>query len=60
MKLASALAGAAALLTSATLALADGHATFNPAVIYDLGGKFDRSSTASGLIGCPAVKWARD
>jgi len=56
MKLASALAGAAALLTSATLALADGHATFNPAVIYDLGGKFDRSFNQASFEGAERFK----
>ncbi len=43
------LVSAGALLASATMALADGH--FKPAVIFDLGGKFDRSFNQASFEG---------
>ncbi|QHQ36236.1 BMP family lipoprotein [Algicella marina] len=45
------LVGAAALLGSATAVLADSHSEFNPAVIFDLGGKFDRSFNQASFEG---------
>ncbi len=51
MNILKTLVGAAALLGSATLALADGHADFKPAVIFDLGGKFDRSFNQASFEG---------
>lgn len=54
MKIVSALMGAAALLGMATAALADNH--FKPAVIYDLGGKFDRSFNQASFMGAERFK----
>ncbi len=50
------LATAAAVLGSATIALADGHANFKPAVIFDLGGKFDRSFNQAAFEGAERFK----
>ncbi|NNU78902.1 BMP family ABC transporter substrate-binding protein [Halovulum dunhuangense] len=52
----SAVAGIAALLGSAATALADGHTNFNPAVIFDLGGKFDRSFNQAAYEGAERFK----
>ena len=55
MKLLSALTGAAALLGLAGTALADGHG-FKPAVIFDIGGKFDRSFNQASFEGAERFK----
>ena len=56
MKLVSALLGATALMGVASTALADGHAEFKPAVIFDLGGKFDRSFNQASFEGAERFK----
>ncbi|MEM8788950.1 MAG: BMP family ABC transporter substrate-binding protein [Pseudomonadota bacterium] len=53
MKLVSALAGAAALLGAATAGWAE---EFKPAVIFDLGGKFDRSFNQASFEGAERFK----
>ncbi len=50
------LVGAAAVLGTATMALADAHAEFKPAVIFDLGGKFDRSFNQASFEGAERFK----
>ncbi|MEO0388482.1 MAG: BMP family ABC transporter substrate-binding protein [Pseudomonadota bacterium] len=50
------LAGASAILVAASAALADGHAAFSPAVIFDLGGKFDRSFNQASFEGAERFK----
>lgn len=48
------LVGATAMLTAATTAMADSH--FKPAVIFDLGGKFDRSFNQASFEGAERFK----
>ncbi|MEM9431479.1 MAG: BMP family ABC transporter substrate-binding protein [Pseudomonadota bacterium] len=50
------LAGALALGFAASGALAGGHANFNPAVIFDIGGKFDRSFNQASFEGAERFK----
>ncbi len=56
MKFLKVLAGSAAILGAATMALADGHSDFKPAVIFDLGGKFDRSFNQASYTGAERFK----
>jgi len=56
MKLLKVLAGAAAMLGAATMALAEAHSEFKPAVIFDLGGKFDRSFNQASYTGAERFK----
>lgn len=50
------LVGATAMLGAATAAMADGHSGFKPAVIFDLGGKFDRSFNQASFEGAEKFK----
>ncbi|WP_112321846.1 BMP family lipoprotein [Oceanibium sediminis] len=56
MKFVTALMGAAALLGSTVTAVADGHVEIKPAVIFDLGGKFDRSFNQASFEGAERFK----
>ncbi len=51
MKLVTTFLGAAAAVSMSTLAFAAGHAPANPALIFDLGGKFDKSFNESSFNG---------
>ena len=52
MKIFHAIVGAVAMLSSTTAAIAD------PAIIYDMGGKFDKSFNEAAYTG--AVRWAEE
>ncbi len=56
MKLMKTLLGAAALATAATTAFAGSHSGANPAIIFDLGGKFDKSFNESSFNGAERFK----
>lgn len=56
MKLIKTLIGAAAIVGAATTAFAAGHSPANPAIIFDLGGKFDKSFNESSFNGAERFK----
>ena len=51
MKLVQTLMGAAAAVSMSSMAFAAGHSPANPALIFDLGGKFDKSFNESSYNG---------
>ncbi len=57
MKLIKTLLGAAAIVAAASTAFAEGHGA-NPAIIFDLGGKFDKSFNEAAFTG--AQRWAEE
>ncbi|MEE9453178.1 MAG: BMP family ABC transporter substrate-binding protein [Paracoccaceae bacterium] len=56
MKLMKTLLSAAAIASVATTAFAGSHAGANPAIIFDLGGKFDKSFNESSFMGAERFK----
>lgn len=51
MKSIKSLLGAAAIVGAATASMADSHGEVNPAIIFDLGGKFDKSFNEAAYTG---------
>ncbi len=56
MKLMKTLLGAAVIAGAATTAFAGSHSAANPAIIFDLGGKFDKSFNESSYMGAERFK----